>query len=64
VFARYNAWDNQAGNSSDSEFTQIDVGVNYWPHPDVVLKADYQVQDAPSGKDEFDGFNLGVGYQF
>ncbi len=64
VFARYNLWDNRAGNSSDSEYTQIDVGVNYWPHPDVVLKADYQIQDAPSGKDEFDGFNLGVGYQF
>lgn len=64
VFARYNSWDNQAGNSTDTEYTQIDFGVNYWPHPDVVLKADYQTQDAPSGKDEFDGFNLGVGYQF
>ncbi len=64
LFARYNQWDNQAGNSTDSEYTQIDAGINYWPHPDVVLKADYQIQDAPSGKDEFDGFNLGVGYQF
>ncbi|VAW75437.1 FIG01060344: hypothetical protein [hydrothermal vent metagenome] len=64
VFARYNAWDNQAGNSTDTEYTQVDFGVNYWPHPDVVLKADYQIQDAPSGKNEFDGFNLGVGYQF
>jgi hypothetical protein len=40
--------------------------VNYWPHEDVVLKADYQFQDGGTG-DGFtarDGFNLGVGYQF
>lgn len=64
VFARYNNWDNQAGNNNDSEITQWDVGINYWPHPDVVIKADYQDQIVPEGKDEFDGFNLGIGYQF
>lgn len=64
LFARYNRWDNQAGDSADSQYDQIDVGVNYWPHPDVVVKLDYQNQSAPAGKDEFDGFNLGVGYQF
>lgn len=64
LFARYNQWDNQAGdNSSQSEKSQIDFGVNYWPHPDVVLKADYQVQDNDDGAEQ-DGFNLGVGYQF
>ena len=64
VFARYNAWDNKAGNSSDSEYTQWDVGVNYWLHPNVVFKLDYQDQDTPDGKSEYDGWNLGVGYQF
>ncbi|MBT8063903.1 MAG: OprO/OprP family phosphate-selective porin [Gammaproteobacteria bacterium] len=64
VFARYNAWDNQAGNGGDSEYTQWDVGVNYWLHPNVVFKLDYQDQDAPPGKKELDGWNLGVGYQF
>jgi hypothetical protein len=64
VFARYNEWDNAAGASNDTEYTQTDFGVNYWLDEDVVLKADYQDQDAPKGKDEFDGFNLGVGYQF
>ncbi|RRQ22426.1 porin [Thiohalobacter thiocyanaticus] len=63
LFARYNEWDNRAGNSSQSEMTQVDVGVNFWPHPDVVLKADYQMQDNDNGQDQ-DGFNLGVGYQF
>ena len=63
VFARYNQWDNRAGNSSATEKQQTDVGINYWPHPDVVLKADYQLQDNENGSDQ-DGFNLGVGYQF
>lgn len=64
VFGRYSVWDNRAGNGTDTERRQWDVGLNYWPHPDVVLKADYQNQDSPAGEDEFDGFNLGVGYQF
>ncbi len=64
VFARYNAWDNRAGNGGDSEYTQWDLGVNYWLHPNVVFNLDYQDQDAPPGKKELDGWNLGVGYQF
>lgn len=64
VFARYNEWDNQAGNSSDSQYEQWDLGVNWWPHKDVVVKLDYQDQDAPSGKTELDGINVGIGYQF
>ncbi len=63
-FVRYNDWDNRAGGAGDSGFTQFDAGVNYWPLPEVVVKADYQNQDAPDGQDEFDGFNVGVGYQF
>lgn len=63
VFTRYNLWDNAAGDSTDSEKKQWDVGVNYWPHPDVVLKADYQQQDNDNGSNQ-DGFNLGIGYQF
>lgn len=63
-FVRYNEWDNAAGNSADSEYEQIDLGVNWWPHEDVVLKLDYQDQDAPAGKTELDGFNVGLGYQF
>ena len=64
IFARYNQWDNQAGNSSDSEKAQINIGLNYWPHPDVVLKLDLQKQDNDSGTGEMDGINLGMGYQF
>lgn len=66
VFARYSEWDNQAGDSSiESEFEQIDVGVNWWLHKNVVVKADYQFQDAESDSaKELEGLNLGIGYQF
>lgn len=64
VFARYSEWDNQAGDdSSDSEYSQYDFGVNWWLHPQVVLKADYQIQDNENGKEQ-EGVNLGMGYHF
>lgn len=61
VFARYNTWDNAAGDAMDSKLTQTNFGINYWPHEDVVLKADVQHQ---GGIASDDGFNLGIGYQF
>jgi len=64
VFARYSTWDNQAGNATDTEYSQIDIGVNYWPIKNIVIKADYQDQDSPAGENEFDGFNLGLGFKF
>lgn len=63
-FARYNEWDNRAGDSADSQWRQTDIGVNYWPHANVVLKADYQFQDGPGDNDGDDRLNLGIGYQF
>ena len=64
VFARYGRWDNLAGSTADTEYAQTDLGVNYWLHPNVVLKFDYQDQDAAPGRKELDGWNLGVGYMF
>jgi len=64
VFARYSVWDNQAGDSLDSEYSQIDIGLNYWPVKNIVIKADFQDQDAPPNENEFDGFNLGIGFDF
>lgn len=61
VFARYNVWDINAGNSDDTEVTQTNIGVNYWLHENVVFKADYE---KVGGAKDADGFNLGVGYQF
>lgn len=65
MFTRYSKWDTQAHDSVDSDMRQIDVGVNYWPHPNVVIKADIQNQKAAlASVNEYDGFNLGVGYMF
>lgn len=64
MFARYNRWDNRAGDNLDSEYTQWNIGMNYWIHPDVVVKVDYQDQSTPTTTTELDGFNVGIGYQF
>ena len=61
LFARYNAWDNNAGDTNDTEKKQTNIGLNYWPHANVVFKVDFENQ---SGAQEGSGFNLGVGYQF
>lgn len=65
VFARYNEWDNGDIAGKESRYRQYNVGANYWPHRNIVIKADYQHQSGgPSGSDLYKGFNLGLGYQF
>lgn len=64
IFARYADVD---GGRSRDQFDQWTVGFNYWLSDDTVLKADYQERDHDNTADEgrdYDGFNLGVGYQF
>lgn len=64
VFVRYSEWDNQAGSStSESEKTEVSAGINWWPHEQVVLKADYQWQDNENAKEQ-NGVNLGLGLEF
>jgi hypothetical protein len=60
VFFRQSQWDN--GGAGDTSKLQANAGFNYWPHENVVLKADYQAQNDIAG--DWDGLNLGVGYQF
>lgn len=64
IFTRYNVWNNTT--KSQLEQSQWNLGVNFWPHPDVVFKADYQIQNQGQvGTDKkTTGFNLAVGYQF
>jgi len=64
LFVRYGEWDNTAGSAGENgRKTQTDVGVNWWPHAQVVVKADYQWQVNENGQEQ-DGFNLGLGYRF
>lgn len=63
VFARYNQWNNEAGNSGDT-MRQYDVGFNVWPHENVVLKVDGQFQRNDNGSPELDGVNFGLGFNF
>ena len=64
VYARYS---DVEGARTRDRFDQWEFGVNYWPHEDVVLKADVRRRQhdltAEQGRD-FDGFDLSVGYQF
>lgn len=64
VFARYSEWDNQASGGDDTEYSQFDIGFNYWLEENVVFKVDYQFQDVPANKAELEGLNLGVGFSF
>ncbi|MGX5174634.1 porin [Aliikangiella sp. IMCC44653] len=61
LFARYNVWDNNEGLSDDTEMRQTNMGLNYWPHENVVFKFDVENR---MGAQDGSGFNLGVGYQF
>jgi hypothetical protein len=63
AFARYEEWDNSANADTNTRNDQSSVGVNYYPHEQVVFKADYQMLDNADGS-ELNGVNLGVGYQF
>ncbi len=61
VFARYAEYDNNAGNSDSTAVESTSVGVNYYIHENVVIKADYENL---GGSKDSSGFNLGFGYQF
>lgn len=61
VFARYSEYDNEAGNSTLTKVKSTSVGVNYYIHENVVLKADYEDL---GGATDSKGMNLGFGYQF
>jgi hypothetical protein len=61
AFARYAEYDNNAGNSASTTKKQTSVGINYYLHENVVLKADWEDN---TGAADMQGFNLGVGYQF
>jgi opacity protein-like surface antigen len=63
----YVRYEDIEGARLQDRFSEWEAGVSYFLHPQVVLKADYRTreQDLASEKGrEFDGFDLGIGYQF
>ncbi len=69
LFFRYSQWDqNWSGSQPALQVHERRIwrtGLNWWPHPGVVFKFDYQNEDSDKGADSLHrGFNLGMGYAF
>ena len=66
IFARYNSWDNgDTSAKGDAKIDQADFGVNWWIDPQVVVKADIQIQNVGTAiANEYSGLNIGLGYAF
>ena len=52
------------GDTTASEEDGFTVGFNYWIHPNVVLKADYDEISFEDSDSNEDRLNLGIGWQF
>jgi len=70
VFVRYEEYDTQdempSGVTRDpsKDVEEVTFGFNFYPVPDFVVKADYQISEDASGNDRDDRFNLGFGFTF
>lgn len=64
AFVRYSEYNNKAGSSASDDTEVWEYGVNYWLHPQVVLKADYTDYVSESNGSDKDALNLGVGWSF
>ena len=63
----YTRFEDIEGARDRDQFDQWELGLNYWPVPNVVLKFDYRDRShdlaSATGRD-FNGFDLGLGYSF
>jgi hypothetical protein len=69
IFAQYEDYDPVSsvagGERPDLKQTNTTVGLNYFPHEQVVLKADYVMTDySDSAKEDFNTFSIGMGFIF
>lgn len=63
----YTRYEDLHGARDRDKFTQWEVGLNWWPHENVVIKFDYRDRThdlANSYGRDFTGIDLGVGYSF
>jgi len=65
IFGRYSrlSFAQGAGNTGGGDFDEYSVGVNYWPLPNIVFKADYTLIQEDDSEDN-ETFNFGFGYSF
>ena len=63
VFARHTKFDSKASDNTDSEEQSFTIGANYWIHPNVVFKMDYD-QVSTQESTGADRLNVGMGWQF
>jgi hypothetical protein len=55
------------GGRTQDQFAQTEFGINYWPVDNIVFKIDFRQRDHELVSEvsrDFDGFDLGFGYQF
>jgi len=71
IYARYEDVDAELNTDRNNRFDQWEVGANFWPTEDVVLKVDYRSRNYDSTGiavspeySDFDAFDLGIGYVF
>lgn len=64
VFVRSEMYDVTAGDTGDSEVNTETFGVNYYIHPRVVLKVDFQNVNYDDGTQDESLFNLGFGFSY
>ena len=63
----YTRYEDLDGARTRDRFEQWELGVNYWPTENVVLKADYRNREHADAIDvgrDFTAFDLGLGYHF
>ncbi len=64
----YTRYEDVEGARKQDQFSQWEFGFNWWPHPEVVVKADYRNRrhdpEAEAEGRDFHGFDLGIGYMF
>ncbi len=70
VFARFDLADTQhkmpSGTTRDpaGDRTEVTIGVGFYPIPNLVLKADYQIRQDETTNDLDNLLNLGIGWEF
>ena len=70
VFLRYDDFDTQykmpsgVSRNPAGDRSEWTIGTAFWPTPNLVLKADYQIPNDATGDDLGGRFNLGIGFAF